>query len=154
MKNREGRGRKQLWPNQGTIPVFIWLDWEKPWISITNVLVTIQTGHLPNKSHTCHHYTKLLFFLNVLCAHWTANNIFKNILKDFQKWQSAVCEHLSQMDITLAKQSVWLKCMTVWLHTMQRGISDGRSLLPDMRVSSQWCWWRFKSSEIWQCVIS
>jgi len=31
---------------------------------------------------------------------------------------------------------------------MQRGISEGSSLLPDLRVPPQWCWWRFKSSEL------
>jgi len=77
-ENWEGNGRKQLLPNQGTNPEFGWTEknhehgsqvfWQR---------FNLGTSQI---SHTCHHYTKLPFFLNFSCAQWTPNNIFKYIL--------------------------------------------------------------------------
>jgi hypothetical protein len=62
--NWKGSGRKQAWPNRGTITEFVWRDWgrrRKTSVRIANVLDGITTI-TPNVSSERYHYTNLLGF--------------------------------------------------------------------------------------------
>jgi hypothetical protein len=55
----KGLGRRQSYPNRGTIPSFDWRNWGKPWIFsviVAGVPALIRTERLPNAVFKLHYY--------------------------------------------------------------------------------------------------
>lgn len=61
---------------------------------------------------------------NSFCAQWTTNNIFTYTLKDFQKWQFAVAEHLSQTELTWSLfVCIYFSYIHSWINTGKNPVS-------------------------------